>query len=145
MALTDQATIQAWGSSVLTNAQSLTDGASNSTAIINTGGIGSNAALTCQQYSVTVGSATYTNWYLPAICEMGGSGEGAGCSGSTANMVTNLSAYLPSGNYWSSTEFSAVPTSNAWYQFFNGAGGSAQVTVGKINPLKVRCVRTLTQ
>lgn len=144
MAQTDQAINQAWGSSVLTNAQSLTNGSSNSAAISNTGGNGASAALTCQQYSLTVGSATFTNWYLPAICQMGGSGQGASCSGSSANIVTNLSAYLPSGFYWSSTEFSLAPISLAWVQFFSGGGGSTQAATSKSNALNVRCARTLT-
>ena len=36
------------------------------------------------------GAVTLGTWYLPAICELGGSGQGAGCSSGMANIDANL-------------------------------------------------------
>ncbi len=100
----------------------------------------------------------YSDWYLPAACEMG---TGAGC-GTMANIVDNLpdligdpNAGTPStsctyganclvGYYWSSTEFSSAPQFLAWNEYFASGGGSFQLTVGKDSALGVRCSRLLT-
>ena len=94
----------------------------------------------------------YTDWYLPAICEMGPPSNGSGCALGTPNMVTNLNLLLTSctdfsclaGRYWSSTELSGNPTYSAWNQLFASGGGSNQNGSPKFNTLGVRCSRTLT-
>ena len=104
----------------------------------------------------------YSDWYLPAICEMGPASSGSGCSASTQDIVSQLpdllgdpTAGTPStsctyganclaGYYWSSTEYSGGPTVKAWFQNFASGGGSFQFNVGKRFTLGVRCSRALT-
>jgi hypothetical protein len=91
----------------------------------------------------------FSDWYLPAVCEMGydTSSEGSGCGVAGTPTVQNMqsdlidfnSLNLVSGAYWSSTEYSGVPNSTAWYQVFS-VGGSQSVA-GKGNMLRVRCAR----
>jgi hypothetical protein len=93
------------------------------------------------------GTVSAGTWYLPAICQMGGSGQGAGCSSGLANIDTNL-VQLGfsglSGYYWSSTEFSNSPLIGAWAEYFASGGGSNQSAINKMNQFGVRCSRTLT-
>jgi trimeric autotransporter adhesin len=75
----DLATAQ-WGTigiAVGVAAQSLTDGASNTSAITGTVGVAPSAADDCDLS--TNGGVTVGTWYLPAICQLGGASEGAGC------------------------------------------------------------------
>lgn len=103
--------------------------------------------------------ATYSDWYLPAICEMGPDSGNNICSTTNVeqNMVDNLSFLLASsapcttpsgclaGFYWSSTEYSPLPTEIAWNQYFASGGGSDQsFGVKGYFPLGVRCSRALT-
>ncbi|MBV8802134.1 MAG: hypothetical protein JO131_04065, partial [Gammaproteobacteria bacterium] len=138
-AMTDSADIQWYnGIRVVTNAQSLTNGlncledsSGNTCNIINTQGSGSYAAQTCSNYAVDSSGNTpcstgicYDHWYLPAICQIGHMGEGAGCASGIENIVTNLPALIsgctgPScleGVYWSSTEYSSDPLNDAWLE-----------------------------
>jgi trimeric autotransporter adhesin len=93
------------------------------------------------------GTVTIGTWYLPAICELGGSGQGASCSAGLANIDTNL-VQLGFGGlnglYWSSTEYSGNPTNIAWIQNFVAAGGSSQVVTSKTFALSTRCARAVT-
>ncbi|MGO8858064.1 MAG: hypothetical protein ACLQO1_20485 [Steroidobacteraceae bacterium] len=87
----------------------------------------------------------YSDWYLPAICEMGyGS---AGCP-TMANMQSNLVdtgiVTNLSGAYWSSTESSISPQIFTWSEFFATGGGSNQLFANKSSALAVRCVRAIT-
>lgn len=123
---------------VTTGAQSNTDGAANTVAIITALGPGSYPAALCASYSATDGNGVnYGNgnggvtWYLPAIDELNtvgqlyGSGTLSGFSGP---------------NYWSSTEDSAAI---AWAEYFASAGGSSEILAYKAaNPFRVRCVHT---
>ena len=104
----------------------------------------------------------YSDWYLPAICEMGPASGGSGCSASTQNIVSQLpdllgnpSADSPStsctyganclvGEYWSSTEYSGNSSAGAWFQDFVSGGSSNQANYGKGSFLGVRCSRALT-
>ena len=91
----------------------------------------------------------FSNWYLPAICEMGyGTSASCGTSGTPTlqNMQSNLvdTLSLLSGNYWSSTEYSGSPTNGAWFQVFASGGGSGPVTSGKGTTFAVRCSQALT-
>ena len=90
--------------------------------------------------------ASYSDWYLPAICEMGyglspcGSASAPTLQNMQSNLVDNLSRL--DGVYWSSTEVSANPVSFAWLQVFNSSGG-VQGDIRKDDPLGVRCSRAL--
>lgn len=98
----------------------------------------------------------YTDWYLPAICEMGPASSSpypdSGCVPGTPNMVTNLPLLRPpctgpsclDGSYWSSTEDSLNPGFNAWYQNFAEDIYSHQNSVVKYFVIGVRCSRALT-
>jgi len=63
-------------------------------------------------------------------------------------MQTNLVDQGNIGNltgvYWSSTESSVNPTSNAMAQFFATGGSSFQAANNKNLQLGVRCVRAIT-
>ncbi|WP_412758143.1 hypothetical protein [Legionella bozemanae] len=107
---------------------------------------------------------TYSDWYLPAICEMDAVTGNITCPIGTQSMLGGLSFLLgdpgaatpntscnpPSGTdclagyYWSSTEGSLVPQSGAWNEYFASGGGSGQDYVIKYVQLGVRCSRALT-
>jgi hypothetical protein len=122
-------------------------------------------AITSSYYAAGRCTATisgYSDWYLPAICEMGPASGGSGCSPTTQDIVSQLpdllgnpSAGTPStsctyganclaGSYWSSTEVSGAPTNLAWAQYFASGGGSGQGDGPKGATLGVRCSRALT-
>jgi hypothetical protein len=95
----------------------------------------------------------YSDWYLPAICEMAyttTNNAGCGSAGSplTQNMLSNIGVTalsgMSSGLYWTSTEFSGNPTLGAWVQFLSTGGGSEQVPFVKSELGPVRCARILT-
>jgi hypothetical protein len=140
----DLADVQ-WGNHVVTDAQSLTDGSSNTSTISSTGGIGASAAVDCDES--TNGGATAGTWYLPAICQLGGAGQGAACAAGHANVDTNL-VQLGFGGlngfYWSSTEYSGNPANGAWLESFQTGGGSLQLIGAKGLVFGVRCARSIT-
>lgn len=153
------------GSFITTNAQSLTNGlncsqsgSGNTCLIITTQGNGNYAAELCSNYAIdSAGNSPcsqgtcYSDWYLPAICQMGGSGEGAGCPAGIPNIVTNLPALITgcsgasclSGNFWSSTENSLNPQNLSWIENFVSSG-SFQFGNTKSLGISVRCARTLS-
>jgi len=92
----------------------------------------------------------FSDWYLPAICELGpdddsnGSGCGTFSSPLIQNMDTNwLGASGNLGSFWSSTQSSAYPVS-AWQQYFNGGATDQQYPTSKSSQVGVRCARVLT-
>jgi hypothetical protein len=105
----------------------------------------------------TVTDGNNSDWYLPAICEMGPASNGSDCAVGTQNIVSQLPSLLGStgtdctyganclaGYYWSSTEYSYFPQFNAWEQYFASGGGSGQDSHNKGTEGRVRCVRVLT-
>lgn len=102
---------------------------------------------------------TYSDWYLPAICELDAVSGGSGlvnCPSGMQSMVSSLSFLLgnplctpPSdteclaGQYWSSTEFSMAPLSAAWSENFRTVGSSNDF-YDKSYQFGVRCSRALT-
>lgn len=94
--------------------------------------------------------ATYSDWYLPAVCELG-SDASPGCAGAQsmqANLIDNNAlsvGTLPTAiSYWSSTPSNAAPDFNAWAHQF-GVGVLADSSADLKHELhKVRCVRALT-
>jgi hypothetical protein len=157
-ALADNSTGIQWynGSDTITGASSLDDGASNTSTIVSAQGAGSYAASLCANYTIDSAGNTpcttgtcYTNWYLPAICEMGPEQDGSGCVSGTPNMVNNLvdlsvGSFSSSSNYWSSTEWSGIPADFVWSEFFGTGSNNNQAVETKADLLNVRCARVLT-
>jgi hypothetical protein len=143
-----------------------TDGACNSSNIIAYySPPTTDPAITPTYYAAgrcTATISSYSDWYLPAICEMGPDSNGSGCAVGTQNIVNQLAnlvgdpnAGAPStsctyganclaGFYWSSTEVSYDPQGSAWDQSFASGGGSSQSNGDKRFGDGVRCVRVLT-
>jgi hypothetical protein len=126
-----------------------TDGACDSaqiTAQYGTPYTGYAAGLCDEITSDNSGAVAIGTWYLPSICELGGAGQGAGCSSGLADIDTNL-VQLGfgglSGYHWSSTEFSSIPANAAWVEYF-ATGGSFQVGAVKTLSFPTRCVRSIT-
>lgn len=110
----------------------------------------------------TASISGYSDWYLPAICEMGPNSNSSGCSVTTQNIVNQLPGLIgdpnagdPStscsyganclaGDYWSSTEDSGFADGLAWSQYFASGGASTQDGYGKGEAFGVRCSRALT-
>jgi len=93
--------------------------------------------------------ASFSDWYLTAICEMG-YGPNYGCGSLAAPTLQNIQASLIdisglstlSGSYWSSTEGSSNALNSALAQNFSAS--STQFEYGKIGMHGVRCSRVLT-
>ena len=118
---------------------------------------GSYAAGLCTLYA----AGGYSDWYLPAISEMGyGTSDppyfdsGTQSAPSIQNMQSNLADnnignLIGGGNfggyYWSSTEYAHMPRAYAWLHHFVSTGGSVQSYYDKPAQLGVRCSRSLTQ
>ncbi|WP_081629988.1 DUF1566 domain-containing protein [Thiomonas sp. FB-6] len=108
-----------------------------------------NAPIPLSQYAAGACKATiggYSDWYLPAVCEMGYGNPACGSSGAPTlqnaqSDLVDASGLSLSGFYWSSTEYSANPQAIAWLQYFATGGGSAQFSATKSNLLSVRCSR----
>ena len=108
-------------------------------------------------------SGGYTDWYLPAVCEMGPASNGSSCPAGGQDMVDSLPSLIGNPNaaspgatcswggngsclvgyYWTST-ISADPQHRAWVQYFASGGGTSQTFVTKLSKLGVRCSRAIT-
>ena len=94
--------------------------------------------------------SSYSDWYLPAICELGYGATACGTAmtptlqNAQSSLVDYTSPALLSGYYQSSTENSINPSTHIWMQFFDSSGGSLQNLSSKNSLLGVRCVRQLT-
>lgn len=99
------------------------------------------AAGMCKQ---TIGS--YSDWYLPAICELGYGGIACGNAVTPArqNMQSSLvdlhDVASLSNQHWSSTSLSFNPQIEAWYQLFS-TSAPGQSNFQKAGQLGVRCSR----
>lgn len=149
-AAADNSASIAWGGSgtaIGAGAQSNTNGATNTAAIVSSLGAGVYAAQLCNDFEVDsqgntpceAGNACYSDWFLPA-------GNNTTASGQTNCVYTNRVAIGGFSNhlnnfYWTSTEYSIIPASGAYKQDFNSG---AEVLDGKANPWQVRCVRAFT-
>ena len=90
-----------------------------------------------------------TDWYLPAICEMGyDNGGGSGCGPMLQNMQTSLVEVANvaglAGEYWSSSAHSSFIPNGAYFQLFGSGGANDQLGADKANVFGVRCVRAIT-
>ncbi len=146
MALAIQITFVTFYNQFITNNTQANGGSAPFTASPGPTTLTYYAAGLCKQ---TISS--YSDWYLPAICEMG-YGSSAACGTSSAPTLQNIQSSLidtsglsaPAGIYWSSTEYSTLPQLEAWDQFFASGGGSSQGVALKSNQIGVRCSRALT-
>ena len=102
----------------------LGEGQANTNAMKAQTGYTGGAAKVCDDYSVTVGGITYTDWFLPSKDELNELFLNKGTIGSFAG-----------SHYWSSSEGVA---NYAWNQFFNGG---YQSNYEKDNVFWVRAVR----
>lgn len=154
-AIGDQSSGTRWGPNVAVNGISETsmpgpnscdgknDGACNTGRIIAANLAPPVAAQLCED--LVIGG--FSDWFMPAICELGRfsnppGGSDAGCGTTNPNLYTTLHANNLGGfadeNYRSSTEFSLDPVSTAWTQvFLNGF----QDANGKTFNQRLRCVR----
>ncbi|RUR20295.1 DUF1566 domain-containing protein [Legionella sp. km535] len=128
-------------SSVNTTADSLNDGFSNTNALAAPPGQ-YPAAQTC----VNKNDQGFTDWFLPAICELGryvGINTNAGCAVNLPNLYITLRLNSLGGFanvfYWSSSEYSGNPTLSAWMQSFIWGD---QFFNAKNIGASVRCIRT---
>ena len=103
------------------------------------------AAGICSSYN----DGVFTDWYLPAICELGVfdvtvGGTDAGCGSNIDNIQINLfNLGFLAGllTYWSSTEWEGSSGYFAWIQIFDGISAGSQYTQQKNSKDAVRCVR----
>lgn len=127
----------AWGgagTAIGPTAQSDTDGATNTTAIVTALGAGTSyAAGLCQAYATTVVTGGYNTWFLPAKTQLN-------CLYTNAVAIGNFELFS-NPYYWSSTEFAGSPAVGAWVQIF---GDGSQVNGGKDLALGARCVQAFT-
>lgn len=139
--LTNVSNSNQWTSASGTNipgAESNINGIQNTNEIVAntscTSSPGNCAAYQCRN-NFTAGG--YMDWYLPAICEEGfdRTSNGSNCGSAAAPTIQNMQSNLVdngnvgslSGDYWSSTEYSPIPTGGAWFQFFATGGASDQI------------------
>ncbi|MDO9438311.1 hypothetical protein [Hydrogenophaga sp.] len=136
-------------------ADNLTDGAANSAAILAAYSdpvaypATTVAAKECDAYS----DAGYSDWHVPAICEMGydQTGAGTGCGSSIAPLVQNVQSNLVDSNivagvpgeFWSSTQAGGPGTALVWAHRFEVAN-TYQVFDVKNSSRRLLCVRALT-
>ena len=101
----------------------------------------------------------FSDWYLPAICQLNSIDTSVTCPAGAQSMVGNLSLLLGDPNvatpetscsagsgciagfYWSSTEFSPAPISEVWSGYMSSGGSSLQISLPKALQLGVRCSR----
>lgn len=141
-----------WGADIQTNANSISNGQSNTSIIAGTPGISPSAAVECSNLN----QGGFTDWYLPAICELGrvnttGPTGDAGCGIITPNIFSTLFSRgfgnFMANRYWSSSE-SQVPgqeATSAWVERFENPNNGAQVFFTKSSELSFRCTRSFYQ
>lgn len=123
-----------------TTAQSITDGASNTSALASPPG-----QYLAAQACLNKSDQELTNWFMPAICELGRFvvfGADAGCGSTNPNLYTTLHMNglgdFADDFYWSS---SSELYNVAWFQRF---GDGLQTQAQKNESFRVRCVRAFT-
>jgi len=102
-------------------------GQANTTAMMGQAGYTGGAAQVCDDYSVTVGGVTYSDWYLPSKDEL-----------NKFNINKDTIGGFVYTSYWSSSEDDG---STAWAHAFTVS--NIQFNYSKANNLRVRCVRSI--
>lgn len=135
-------------------ADHLTDGAANTAAILTAFNdpvaypATAVAARACEEYS----DAVHTDWYLPAICELGYDDTGvSGCGDQAAPLIQNVQKNIVDGGvvggapgvFWSSTQSGGSGSALAWAQNLQN-GASVQSSLNKVQSNRLLCVRALT-
>jgi hypothetical protein len=107
----------------------------------------------------TVAMNGYSDWYLPALCEMDNMHSGCATSQQAIaeslptligdcqiNPTTSCTLGLPciTGRYWSSTEDSSNPQNFAFWNLFSNTTGCGVSSLDKSGLFGVRCVRAFT-
>lgn len=127
------------GQAIGPSAQSDTDGAANTKAIITTlGNKTKYAALLCTDYEIDSSGNTpchkdnpcYKDWFLPSRKQLD-------CLFQHKNEIGGFANDF----YWSSTEFSGYPEYSSWDKFF---GDGEHPIAGENDFERVRCVRVFT-
>ncbi|CDZ79306.1 hypothetical protein BN59_03624 [Legionella massiliensis] len=156
-----------WGAlNIVTGTTNKLDGFANTKTIFlveTASGVTNSAGVSC--YTSRNGGASVGEWYLPAICQLGGARQNAKCENlmKIANINSNLVQDKNFGNlvhppippsttttyYWSSTESSTNPM-NAWLETFTEPGRSPQIEIPKnaqdvinVSRINARCARTM--
>ena len=157
LSLNDQSSGTAWdpgcpGSCTTSiNANSSTDGLTNSINAYNALSLTHPANTYAVGLCLNVLIDDYNDWYLPAICEMGyDSSSSQPCGDVTNPTLQNIQSNLVDNgilplvdSYWSSTQtFSVDPNIYATYNDF-GAGGTQHGDFKEIS-FFVRCIRQLS-
>jgi hypothetical protein len=142
-ALLDSATVVPYApNTIVTNAFSLTNGVSNTALVIAIEGtpLAAYAAGLC-----TAPSGGFSDWYLPAPCEMG---LDASCAVTMQNMqsslVDNPVTGGPQNLYWTSAEAVGSGGNLSTQEFLSLGGGSFQLSAPKAFTEPLRCARIMT-
>lgn len=137
-ALNDEAQA-VWSTIYDSTGVSITDGEANSNVLLMP--VGQYPAA---QACLNKTDEGFSDWYLPAICELGryvGLGSDPGCGTTTPNLYTTLRVNglggLSAGLYWSSSAFSDISSTFAWAYSFTGVA----VLTDKGGVYGSRCVR----
>lgn len=141
-----------------TNCNGSNDGACNSNNILDFPGYGTGtnyAAGVCYQSidsagnsPCQVGHSCFSDWYLPSICEMDDqfiSSDNQPCL-STQSMQSNINTLLQFDAFWSSTEYSLLPSQGAFVEQFNpgASSGTPSPFFKSSSTIGVWCIRHLT-
>lgn len=124
----------------VTGATSTTNGMSNTNALSS-----SSPNYPAAEACINKTDGGFTNWYLPAICELGRQGGGTdyGCGNTLPNLYTNLFlnnvGNLGTSTYWSSTQDPLISPSD--FALYENVGGDFQSVDFKSTDYFVRCVR----
>ena len=139
----DNSTGALWGcdgTAIGSGAQSYTDGFNNTAAIMTGCATEDIAADVCTDLN-TENFGGYNDWYLPATDQLSAMYDQRNSvnKGAYSSQWTN---FVSDGSfYWSSTEWSSLPTDNALaWRFSDGSYAVGRKEVG--HPAYVRCVRS---
>jgi RNase P/RNase MRP subunit p29 len=146
------------GTPAYTPCDGSSDGKCNSSNIVSyynfNRAAGGSAPTPSSQYAAGVCTSVingYSDWYLPAVCEMGYTTNGLSCGTASSPFLQNMQSNLVDtevaplrGFYYSSTEYSGVPSGAAQGYYFADDGSNVGFADNKWAIAPVRCTRALT-